>query len=108
MKDVGYLGGAAPGQFNEKIIGGVAGGIRAGSQVVKSLLDKRKEQTCMQGKVMEKSWMNSLGFVDLMVHGKTIQALVDTGATHNFMMTRLAKAIGLMIFPSNMEFKAVN
>ena len=38
-------------------------------------------------KVMEKSWMNSLGFVDLMVHGKTIQALVDTGATHNFMTT---------------------
>ena len=59
-------------------------------------------------KVMEKSWMNSLGFVDLMVHGKTIQALVDTRATHNFMMTRLAKEVGLMIFPSNVEVKAVN
>ena len=52
--------------------------------------------------------MNSMGFVDLMVHGKTIQALVDTRATHNFMTTRLAKEVGLMIFPSNMEGKAVN
>eukprot|EP00253_Pinus_taeda_P023421 PITA_23421 len=57
---------------------------------------------------MEKSWMNNLGFVDLMVHGKTIQALVDTGATHNFMTTRLAKEVGLMIFPSNVEVKAMN
>ena len=57
---------------------------------------------------MEKSWINSLRFMDLMVHGKTIQALVDTGATHNFMMTWLAKEVGLMIFPSNVEVKAVN
>ena len=71
-------------------------------------LNGSREQTCMQGKVMEKSWINSLGFVDLMVHGKTIQALVDTGATHNFMMTRLAKKVGLMIFPSNVEVKAMN
>ena len=55
-----------------------------------------------------KSWMNSLGFVDLMVHGKTIQALVDTGATHNFMTTRLEKEVGLMIFLSNEEVKSVN
>ena len=52
--------------------------------------------------------MNSLGFVDLIVHGKTIQALVDMGATHNFMTTWLAKEVGLMIFPSNIEVKAVN
>lgn len=52
--------------------------------------------------------MNSLGFVDLMVHGKTIQALADTGATHNFMTTWLAKEVGLMIFPSNVEVKVVN
>jgi len=57
---------------------------------------------------MEKSWINSLGFMDLMVHGSTIQALVDTGSTHNFMMTLLAKEVGLMIFPSNVEVKAVN
>jgi len=62
----------------------------------------------MQGKVIEKSWMNNLGFIDLMVHGKTIQALVDTGATHNFMMTRLEKEVGLMIFPLNVEVKAMN
>eukprot|EP00253_Pinus_taeda_P034045 PITA_34045 len=63
----------------------------------------------MQFEVMEKkSWMHSLGFVDLVVHGKTIQALVDTGATHNFMMTWLAKEVGLMIFQSYVEVKAVN
>ena len=52
--------------------------------------------------------MNSLGFVDLMVRGKITQALVDTGATHNFMTTRLAREVGLTILPSNMEVKAVN
>ena len=62
----------------------------------------------MQSQVREKSWIHSLGFVDLVVHGKTIQELVDTGATHNFMMTRLAKEVGLNIFPSNVEIKAVN
>jgi len=110
MEDVNYLGGAAPGQFNEKIIGGVTGGIRAGLLMTGEAdsglkkLDERREQTCMQGKVMEKSWMNSLSFVDLMVHGKTIQVLVDMGATHKFMMTI---EVGLMIFPSNVEVKAV-
>ena len=38
-------------------------------------------------KVME----NILGYIDLMVYGKTIQALVDTEVTHNFITTRLAK-----------------
>jgi len=57
---------------------------------------------------MEKSWIHSLGFIDLVVHGKAIQALVDKGATHNFMTTRLAREVGLMIFPLNVEFKAVN
>ena len=98
MEHVNYLAGAARLLINEKRIGGMIGGIRGTC----------REQTCMQGKVMEKSWMNSLGFVDLMVHGKTIQALVDMGASHNFMMTRLAKEVGLMIFPLNVEVKAVN
>ena len=74
--------------INEKIIECVTDGIRATC----------REQTCMQGKVMEKSWINSLGFMELVVHGKTIQALVDTGATHNFMMKRLAREVGRMIF----------
>jgi len=109
MENVGYLGGVAPGQLKEKGVGGMTGGIRASSQMVNSLLDdERSEQVCMKGQVMEKSWMNSLGFVDLMVRGKTIPALVDTGATHNFMMTWLAREVGLMILPSNMEVKAVN
>lgn len=60
------------------------------------------------GKAMDKTWRNRLGFVDLVIHGKTIQALVDTGATHNFMTTRLAKEAGLTMTPSNMEVKAVN
>ncbi len=52
--------------------------------------------------------MKCLGFVDLMVRGKTIPAIVDTGATHNFMMTWLEREVGLTILPSNMEVKAVN
>ena len=71
-------------------------------------LDECKEQTCMQGQVMEKSWINSLGFMDLVVHGKTIQALVDMVAPHNFMMTWLVREVGLMIVPLNVEVKAVN
>ena len=85
------------------------GGIRAYSGMNEAAVevdDKRRERKCMQ--VMEKSWMNSLGFVDLVVHGKTTQSLVDTGATHNFMMTWLARAVGLTILPSNMEVKVVN
>ena len=140
MEHVNNLGGAAPGQFNEKRIGGVTVGIReadpvigaatqlhrsevgirAGSKGVESAVRSKGDMGKLDragllmigeadaDKVMEKSWMNSQGFVDLMVHGKTIQALVDTGATHNFMMTRLAKEAGLTITPSNMEVKAVN
>jgi len=109
MENFGYLGDATPDKLKEKRIGGVTGVIRAGSQMVKPLLDdERSEWVCMQGEVMEKSWMNSLGFVDLMVRGKTIQALVDTGATHSFMMTRLGKEVRLMILPSNVEVKVVN
>jgi len=113
MDKVINLGGAAPDQFNEKRIGGMTVGIRAGSQMVKPLLmtgeaDSGLKKLDEQGRVMEKSWMNSLGFVDLMVHGKTIQDLVDTGAIHNFMTTRLAKEVGLMIFPLNVEVRAVN
>lgn len=112
------LSSAAHGQFKEKGIGGMTSGMRAdsglmkldgggllitgeaSSQVVKSLLDDEcKEKTCMQGRVMEKSWMNSLGFMDLMVPSKTIQSLVETRATHNFMMTQVEKEVGLMIFP---------
>lgn len=67
-----------------------------------------RDQKCMQSKVMEKSWNHSFGFVDLVGHGKTIQALVDTGSTHNFMTTRLARQFGLKIFPSKVAVKAVN
>jgi hypothetical protein len=107
MEMVGCLGGAAPAQLKKKRVGGMTGGIRADSGL-KRLDDKRRERICMQGQVMEKSWMNSLGFVDLMVRGKTTQALVDTRATHNFMTTRFAREVGLTILPSNMEVKAVN
>lgn len=124
MDKVINLGSATPGQFKEKSIGAVTGGIRAGSRRVKPVYDEDDthlhfvtggiradsglKKLDEQGRVMEKSWMNSLSFVDLMVHGKTIQALVDTGATHNFMTTWLAKEVGLMIFPLNAEVKAVN
>lgn len=36
MEHLNNLGGAAPGQFNEKRIGGVTGGIRAGSRGVEA------------------------------------------------------------------------
>ena len=49
------------------------------------------------GKTKYKVMKNSLGYIDLMVYGETIQALVDTGATHNFMTTRLAKETGLEV-----------
>lgn len=57
---------------------------------------------------MEKSWINSLGFVDLVFYGKTIQAMVEMRATHNFMITWLEREVGMMIFPSNVEVKVVN
>ena len=62
MEMVGFLGGAAPDQLKKKRFGGVTGGIRADSGL-KRLDDKRRERICMQGQVMKKSWMNSLGFV---------------------------------------------
>jgi len=46
--------------------------------------------------------------MDMEVHGKTIEALVDTGATHNFMSIRLAKEFGLQIIPLDVEVKVVN
>ena len=111
MNKVVNLGGAAPAQLNEKRIGGVKGGIRAADPGredathlhrseggIRAKVARDEDEmvkpdragllmTSEADKVMEKSWINSLGFVDLMVHGKTIQALVDTGATHNFMTT---------------------
>ena len=53
----------------------------------------------------DKVMKSSLGYIDLMVYGKTIQALVDTGATHNSMTTRLGKEAGPT---STMEIKAVD
>lgn len=68
-------------------------GIRAQSELVTS--------EAGADKVME----NSRGFVNLVVYGKTIQALVDTGVTHNFMTTRLAREAGLT---STMEVRTMD
>jgi len=48
---------------------------------------------------------NSLGYIDLMVYGETVQALVDMDVAHSFMTTRLAKETGLT---SIMEVEAAD
>ena len=96
MEYLNNLGGAAPSQFNEKRIGGMTVGIRAADPDIEAATQLHRSEVGIEAKVtrdegdmvkpdrarflmtgevnkvMEKSWMNSLGFVDLMVHGKTI------------------------------------
>ena len=99
MKTFKCLADVAHWETREKRVVGMTDGIRGNC----------RDQVCMQSEVLNmKSWIHNLGFLDLVVHGKTIQALVDMGAMHNFMTTRLAKEVGLQIFPSDVEVKAVN
>jgi len=112
MKSFGDLGGAARTQSMKKKIGGVTDGIRARLAHSRGNLESVGEtgllMTGEASKTMGGAWANSLGFLDVIVHGKAVQALVDTGATHNFMTPQLARTVGLTILPSNMEVKAVN
>lgn len=55
----------------------------------------------------KKCWLHNLGFLHLKIHGKTIQALVDTSATHNFMTIWLGKVVGMYIVPKDVEAKKV-
>jgi len=98
-----HLTGATRSPIWEKRIRAMTDGIRA------STTENCRDPICTQFEAFEqkKYWMHSLGFLDLEVYGKSIQDLVDTGATHNLMMTRLEREVGMNIFPTNVEVKAV-
>jgi predicted aspartyl protease len=44
--------------------------------------------------------MHKLCFVDMIINDRTVQALVDTGASHNFLKAELAKELGLKVTTS--------
>ena len=49
-----------------------------------------------------------LCFVEVILNGRLVQALVDTGASHNFVRTGLATEVGLRVQPCEASVKAVN
>lgn len=49
-----------------------------------------------------------LMYVDVVVNGKETRAMVDSGATNNFMAEREAKRLGLAVVKTDYKFKAVN
>jgi hypothetical protein len=46
--------------------------------------------------------------VDLVINGRTMQALVDSGASHNFLKTEVVKELGLRVSPCGAVVKEVN
>jgi hypothetical protein len=44
-------------------------------------------------------------YVDLIINGRTIQALVDSGASHNFLWKELASELGLRVGPCVLSIK---
>nr|CAD1838443.1 unnamed protein product [Ananas comosus var. bracteatus] len=51
---------------------------------------------------------NELMYVDIKLNGKTTRAMVDTGATHNFIATGEAERLGLTLSKDGSRMKAVN
>ena len=53
---------------------------------------------------------NSKGllFVDLLVNGKPVRAMVDTGATHNYLATTEVERLGLVLEKGVGKVKAIN
>ncbi|CAL9076261.1 unnamed protein product [Musa textilis] len=47
-------------------------------------------------------------YMDIKLHGQTTRAMVDTGATHNFIADREAKQLGLTLEKNLNRMKAVN
>nr|CAD1839891.1 unnamed protein product [Ananas comosus var. bracteatus] len=47
-------------------------------------------------------------YVDVKLNGKTTRAMVDTGATHNFIATGEAEHLGLTLSKDGSRIKAVN
>lgn len=50
---------------------------------------------------------HELCFVETFFGGKKVLAMVDSGATHNYISACQAKKLGLMIEPTSNQFKAV-
>jgi hypothetical protein len=51
---------------------------------------------------------HQLCFVDLVINGRTMQALVDSGASHKFLKTEVEKELGLRVSPCRAAVKEVN
>jgi hypothetical protein len=47
-------------------------------------------------------------FLDLVITGRTVQALVDLGASHKFLKTKVAKEMGLKVSSCGVAVKEVN
>ena len=46
---------------------------------------------------LQKAGSGELMYVDIELNGQTTRAMVDTGATHNFIVDREAKQLGLIL-----------
>nr|CAD1817772.1 unnamed protein product [Ananas comosus var. bracteatus] len=68
----------------------------------KTLLSKAK---CPSSKESKHS---KLMYMDIKLNSKTTRAMVDTGATHNFIATGEAKWLGLTLSKDGSRMKAVN
>ncbi|KAL0404245.1 UNVERIFIED_CONTAM: hypothetical protein Sradi_2065300 [Sesamum radiatum] len=51
---------------------------------------------------------NGLMFVDVKIHGKPIRAMVDTGATHNYLASAEVERLGLVLEKGVGRVKAIN
>ncbi|KAL0445910.1 UNVERIFIED_CONTAM: Retrovirus-related Pol polyprotein from transposon [Sesamum latifolium] len=51
---------------------------------------------------------NGLMFVDVNIHGKPIRAMVDTGATHNYLASAEVERVGLVLEKGVGRVKAIN
>ncbi|KAL0293827.1 UNVERIFIED_CONTAM: Retrovirus-related Pol polyprotein from transposon [Sesamum radiatum] len=51
---------------------------------------------------------NGLMFVDMKIHGKPIRAMVDTGATHNYLASAEVERLGLVLEKGVRRVKAIN
>ena len=56
----------------------------------------------------QKARSNELIYVDIKLNGQTTRAMVDTGATHNFIIDREAKRLGLILKKNQSRKKVVN
>lgn len=60
------------------------------------------------GEKRKESKANELMYVDIMLNGKSTCAMLDTGATHNFVSDREARRLGLKLEKDPSRMKAVN